>query len=148
MTLNRPLDDLISPPKAQILAVLQRTNQPLSGQTIAALTGTVSQPTTSRTLIELGRRGLVLEVPGGYQLNRDHLSYRAIETLLDNVDEFEHRVAEDVAARETPPLRSSRQLASSTKPLGSCRGQQLAAADPEAPLGFTVSDLCDGHPDR
>lgn len=104
MTLNRPLDDLISPPMAQILAVLERTNQPLSGRTIAALTGTVSQPTTSRVLIELGRRGLVVKVPGGYELNRDHLSYRAIEALLGNFDEFEHRVREDVAVWETPPL--------------------------------------------
>lgn len=104
MTLNRPLEDLISPQKARILAVLERTNQPLSGRTIAALTGTVSQPTTSRLLVELGRRGLVIKVPGGYELNRDHLSYRAIEALLGNFDELKRRVADDVAAWEKSPL--------------------------------------------
>ncbi len=104
MTLSRPLEDLISPDKALILTVLERTSQPLSGRTIATLTGTVSQPTTSRLLIELGQHGLVVKVPGGYELNREHLSYRAIETLLGARDELKRRVAEDVAVWEAPPL--------------------------------------------
>ena len=43
-----------------VLTVLERTGQPLTGRTIAALTGTVSQSTTSRLLIQLGQRGLVI----------------------------------------------------------------------------------------
>lgn len=104
MTLSRPLEDLISPEKALVLTVLERTGQPLTGRTIAALTGTVSQPTTSRLLIELGQHGLVVKVPGGYELNRDHLAYRAIEALLGARDELQRRVAEDVNAWESPPL--------------------------------------------
>lgn len=107
MTLSRPLEDLISPEKALILTVLERTGQPLTGRTIAALTGTVSQPTTSRLLIELGQHGLVVKVPGGYELNRDHLAYRAIEALLGARDELQRRVAEDVNAWESPPLSVS-----------------------------------------
>jgi predicted nucleotidyltransferase len=104
VTLSSPLEDLISPEKALILTVLERTGQPLTGRTIAALTGTVSQSTTSRLLIQLGQRGLVMQVPGGYELNRDHLSYRAIEALLGARDELQRRVREDVNAWDSPPL--------------------------------------------
>ena len=104
MTLTNPLEDLISPEKALILTVLERTGQPLTGRTIAALTGTVSQSTTSRLLIGLGEHGLVVKVPGGYELNRDHLSYRAIEALLGARDELQRRVAKDVNAWDSPPL--------------------------------------------
>ena len=104
MTLSNPLNDLVSPEKALILTVLERTGQPLTGRTIAALTETVSQSTTSRLLIELGQHGLVVKVPGGYELNRDHLSYRAIEALLGARDELQRRVAQDVNAWDSPPL--------------------------------------------
>jgi predicted nucleotidyltransferase len=104
MTLNRPLEDLMSPDMAKIVTVLARTGQPLTGRTIATLTGTVSQSTTSRLLIELGRSGLVMKVPGGYEINRDHLAYRAVAALLGSRDELQRRVAQDVAAWETPPL--------------------------------------------
>ena len=104
MTLSNPLEDLVSPEKALILTVLERTGQPLTGRTIAALTGTVSQSTTSRLLIELGQNGLVVKVPGGYELNRDHLSYRAIAALLGARDELQRRVAEDVNAWDSPPM--------------------------------------------
>lgn len=104
MTLSRPLEDIIPPDTARILVVLARTGQPLTGRTIAALTGTVSRSTVSRQLIELGRRGLVMKVPGGYEINRDHLAYRAIAVLLDARNELQRRVANDVAGWETPPL--------------------------------------------
>lgn len=104
MTLSNPLEGLVSPEKALILTVLERTGQPLTGRTIAALTGTVSQSTTSRLLIELGQHGLVVKVPGGYELNRDHLSYRAIEALLGSGDELQRRIAKDVNAWNWPPL--------------------------------------------
>ena len=103
MTLSTPLEDLIAPDKAQVLTVLHRAGQPLSGRTIAALTGTVSQSTTSRLLSDLVRRGLVDKVPGGYELNRDHLSYRAIEALVDVRAELGRRVMHDVAGWRHPP---------------------------------------------
>jgi len=104
VTLSNPLEDLVSPQKALILTVLERAGQPLTGRTIAALTGSVSQSTTSRLLIELGQHGLVVKVPGGYALNRDHLSYRAIDALLGARDELQRRVAEDVNAWDSPPV--------------------------------------------
>jgi DNA-binding transcriptional ArsR family regulator len=104
MPLSRPLEVLISPDLAKILTVLDQTGQPLTGRMIATLTGTVSQSTTSRLLIELVRRGLVAKVPGGYEMNRDHLAYQAIAMLRSTRDELQRRVAEDLAAWEIPPL--------------------------------------------
>lgn len=104
MTLSRPLEALISPDLAKILTVLDQTGQPLTGRMIATLTGTVSQSTTSRLLIELVRRGLVAKVPGGYEMNRDHLAYQAVAVLLSTRYELQRRVAEDLAAWEKPPL--------------------------------------------
>jgi predicted nucleotidyltransferase len=102
--LSKPLEDLISKDMAMILTVLERTGQPLTGRTIASLTGTVSQPTTSRLLIELVRRGLVLKVPGGYEINRDHLAYRAVAALLGARDELQRRVGHDVDGWDRQPV--------------------------------------------
>jgi predicted nucleotidyltransferase len=104
MTLSKPLEDLISKDMAMILTVLERTGQPLTGRTIASLTGTVSQPTTSRLLLELVRRGLVLKVPGGYEINRDHLAYRAVAALLGARDELQRRVAHEVDGWDLQPV--------------------------------------------
>ncbi len=102
--LTNPLDALVAPHKALVLKVLEQAGQPLSGRTIAALTGTVSQPTVSRILIELGQHGLVAKVPGGYELNRDHLSYRALQLLFGARDQLRGRVADDVASWESHPV--------------------------------------------
>ena len=104
MTLSKPLEDLVSEDMAMILTVLERTGQPLTGRTIASLTGTVSQPTTSRLLLELVRRGLVLKVPGGYEINRDHLAYRAVAALLGARDELQRRVAHEVDGWDLQPV--------------------------------------------
>jgi predicted nucleotidyltransferase len=104
MTLSKPLEDLISPDTAKVLDVLTRTGQPLTGRTIATLTGTVSRSTVSRLLIELGHRGLVMKVPGGYEINRDHLAYRAVTVLLGAREELQRRVSHDVAKWPQPPI--------------------------------------------
>jgi predicted nucleotidyltransferase len=97
------MEDLVASDLAMILTVLERTGQPLTGRMIASLTGTVSQSTTSRLLLQLVHRGLVVKVPGGYEINRDHLAYRAIAALLGARDELQRRVAHDVATWDWPP---------------------------------------------
>ena len=104
MYLNRPLEALASPDKARVLTVLCRAGLPLSGRMIAALTGSVSQPTVSRLLVAFVRSGLVARVPGGYVINRRHLAYRAVEALLDSNDEFRRRVGTAVAAWRDQPV--------------------------------------------
>jgi predicted nucleotidyltransferase len=104
MLLNHPLEVLLPPDRAEVLTVLARAGQPLSGRTIAKLTDTVSQPTTARLLSRFVRNGLVHKVPGGYVLNRDHLAYGAIAALLEAQADFTARVAHAVAGWTHPPI--------------------------------------------
>lgn len=104
MYLNHPIEALASPDRARILTVLDRAGLPLSGHMIAALTGSVSQPTVSRLLRTFTRSGLVVRVPGGYVINREHLAYRAIEALLDSRDALRRRVAMAVATWSDEPV--------------------------------------------
>jgi predicted nucleotidyltransferase len=104
MYLNHPIEALASPDKARVLTVLCRAGLPLSGHMIAALTGSVSQPTVSRILATFTRTGLVVRVPGGYVINREHLAYRAVEALLDSKDELRRRVGMAVAAWSDAPV--------------------------------------------
>jgi predicted nucleotidyltransferase len=101
--LSSPLEELVPHDLAMVLTVLERTGQPLTGRTISSLSGAVSQTTTSRLLRKLVRRGLVMQVPGGYQLNREHLAYRAVAALLDSRDELLRRIARDAATWDAPP---------------------------------------------
>ena len=104
MYLNHPIEAIASPDKARVLTVLCRAGLPLSGHMIAALTGSVSQPTVSRLLAAFARSGLVVRVPGGYVINREHLAYRAVEALLDSKDELRRRVGLAVAAWSDKPV--------------------------------------------
>jgi predicted nucleotidyltransferase len=104
MTINNQLESLLPPEKARVLGVLERAGQPLSGRMIAALTETVSQPTVSRQLLRLCELGLVAKVPGGYEINRDHVAYRALEALLDARVEIQRRIVAHVASWSTSPL--------------------------------------------
>lgn len=103
-TLTNPLGTLVSPDKARVLTVLYRAGQPLTGRTIASLTGSVSQPTVSRLLLAFFASGLVDKVPGGYVLNREHLAYRALESLLEARSEFDRRVVASVAQWRHKPV--------------------------------------------
>ena len=104
MKSNPILETLVSPAQARVLAVLSRAGQPLTGRTIARLTEDVSQSTVSRLLLDLQHAGLVLKVPGGYVMNREHLAYVALESLLDAPQELQRRVAGAVGGWATPPV--------------------------------------------
>jgi predicted nucleotidyltransferase len=104
MHLTGPLEALVATDRACVLIVLDRAGQPLSGRTIAALTDTVSQPTVSRLLRELVRQGLVLKVPGGYVINREHLAYPALDALFHSSEELARRVAAAVTGWDEPPV--------------------------------------------
>jgi hypothetical protein len=71
---------------------------------VAALTGSVSQPTVSRMLREMVHSGLVERVPGGYVVNRRHLAFPAIEVLYDAVEELGRRVRTEVGSWPMPPV--------------------------------------------
>jgi predicted nucleotidyltransferase len=102
--LSAPLETLVAPDRARVLTVLVRAGQPLSGRTIATLTGSVSQPTVARLLRSLTHDGLVRRVPGGYELNREHLAYGAVELLLDAPSLLARRIAAEVSTWGHPPV--------------------------------------------
>lgn len=52
----------------------------------------------------LTHNGLVHRVPGGYVINRDHLAYPAVETLLDSTSELRRRVGATVKVWSKEPV--------------------------------------------
>jgi predicted nucleotidyltransferase len=64
-----------------VLAVLAATSAPVGVSEIARRAGRGTPQGVGKAVRGLVRSGLVLEVPGGYLLNRDHLAAPAIEQL-------------------------------------------------------------------
>jgi hypothetical protein len=85
--LSNPIRSVIPIGQGEVLAVLARTEQPLTGRRVADLTnGRLSQKGTNLALRALVRTGLVLveaHPPANlYRLNRQHLAARSIEELV------------------------------------------------------------------
>lgn len=97
MNLGSPISSVIPSGHGPVLAVLARTERPLTGRRVAALLdGVVSQKQVSNILGKLVAAGIVLkeEHPPAhlYRLNRDHVAAEPIcqlatlrQTLLDRV---------------------------------------------------------------
>lgn len=86
MDLSNPMRSVIPVGQGEVLAVLARTDRPLTGRRVAELTdGRLSQKGTNLALRALARTGLVLveaHPPANlYRLNRDHLAAPSIEAL-------------------------------------------------------------------
>lgn len=86
MDLSQPIKSVLPGAYSDVLVVLARTRNSLTGRQIAALTdGAVSQPRVNAILNELSTAGVVdMEIKGRshlYTMNRDHLAADAIEQL-------------------------------------------------------------------
>lgn len=86
MDLSNPIRSVIPVGQGEVLAVLARTEQPLTGRRVADLTnGRLSQTGTNVALRALVRAGLALveaHPPAKlYRLNRQHLAARSIDEL-------------------------------------------------------------------
>lgn len=86
MDLSKPIRSVIPMSHGDVLAVLARTDRPLTGRRVAALTdGRLSQTGVNLALRALVRAGLVLveaQPPANlYRLNRQHLAAPSIEAL-------------------------------------------------------------------
>jgi predicted nucleotidyltransferase len=84
--LSDPIGAVIPSAHGPVLEVLARTNQPLSGRAVAALTdGKVSHARARQVLADLVAAGLVLaqDAPPArlYRLNRQHLAAEAVTAL-------------------------------------------------------------------
>jgi len=84
MDVSAPITAAIPGVAGLVVAALLPTTKPLKGAQVAAACSAASEMGVRKALARLVDSGVVLQVPGGYVLNRDHLVYPALE-LLDGL---------------------------------------------------------------
>lgn len=81
MDVTSPIATVIPSLDGVVLEVLTRTTSPLSLTDVARIGGRGSVSGVRNALLRLTSTGLVRRVPGGYELNRDHLAAPSVITL-------------------------------------------------------------------
>jgi len=109
MDLSHPIDSVIPSAHGAVLAVLARTDLPLSGRRTAELVGgRVAQSRVNTILKLLAEAGVVLveEQPPAklYRLNRQHVAAEAIVALAGLRDELLSRMRLHLGAWPVPPV--------------------------------------------
>ena len=109
MELRSPITSVIPGAKGEVLLILARTSQELTGNVIATLgDGRVSQTGANKALKKLVADGLVLSRPAGksilYSLNRDHAAARSIIELSELRAALMTRIKEQVIGWEYQPV--------------------------------------------
>lgn len=108
MDLSSPISSVIPTAHGAVLAVLARTDAPLSGRQVAAMTrGRFGQSRVNEVLGELAHAGVVLrEVhpPSKvYRLNRHHVSADGITALADQWNVLVKRMRAELDSWQTRP---------------------------------------------
>lgn len=108
MDLSNPIRSVIPVGQGDVLAVLARTDRPLTGRRVAELTDSrLSQKGTNLALRALVRAGLVLveaQPPANlYRLNRQHLAAPSIEALVTLRDRLIAAMNEHIDSWEIHP---------------------------------------------
>ncbi|MGH9185278.1 MAG: hypothetical protein ACRD0U_05630, partial [Acidimicrobiales bacterium] len=83
MNVSNPIWSVIPSLDGAVLSALAGTAAPLNLSAVHKLAGRGSLSGVRRVLIRLVGTGIVLDVPGGYVLNRDHVAATAIESLAN-----------------------------------------------------------------
>ena len=84
MDVSLPISSVIPSLDGPVLAALAGTTQPATLTEVATLSGGAgSLAGIRKVLLRLVRVGIVLDEPGGYVLNRDHIAAPLIEQLAD-----------------------------------------------------------------
>lgn len=112
MNLSSPITSVIPGAKGEVLGVLARTTEELTGSVVALLAdGRVSQTGANKALKKLVEDGLVLSRPAGaailYMLNRDHVAAESIVALSELRSVLLLRITELVSRWEYPPVAVS-----------------------------------------
>ncbi len=107
MDLSNPIRSVIPVSHGEVLAILARTDRPLTGRRVAELTdGRLSQKGVNLALRALERSGLVLveaQPPANlYRLNREHLAAPSIEALVSLRDRLIDAMTEHIAGWKVP----------------------------------------------
>ena len=140
MNLADPMSSVIPGVQGVILSILARTDQPLTGLTVAELAGDrASAAGIKRAIRPLVEAGLVVLMPAGrahlYSLNREHVAYPAIVQLGALRNELYRRIGDAVSQWSVLPLCAG--VYGST-----ARGQATASSDVDLllvrPVGIAV----------
>lgn len=103
MDVSSPISSVIPSLDGAVLGALAGTTAPLTLSSIHRLAGHGSLSGVRRVLIRLVGTGIVLAVPGGYALNRDHVAAPAVESLAQQWGQVFDRIRREVAAWPDAP---------------------------------------------
>lgn len=107
MDWQRPYKMVATGVRGDVLAVLARGSEPMTGREIARRAG-VSQQGARTALDDLEAQGLVIarEVPPAilYELNREHVAASIIDSLAQLRDAVFERIREHVSTWSPPPV--------------------------------------------
>ena len=104
MDVSLPITTIIPSLDGPVLAALSATTTPMGLATVHARAGRGSKSGIRTVLLRMVEEGLVLDVPGGYVLNRDHLAAPAIESLASLHGELVDRIRQAVEEWPVPPM--------------------------------------------
>lgn len=96
MNIGSPISSVIPTLDAPVLEVLVPSAVPLSLTEIGRRSRRGALSGIRLVLQRLVAEGLVLEVPGGYVLNREHLAFESIESLCNMRAKFLQKLTEEI----------------------------------------------------
>ena len=103
MDVSLPITTVIPSLDGPVFAALSATTTPMTLATVHARSGRGSKSGVRSVLVRMVAEGLVLDVPGGYVLTRDHLAAPAIESLASLHGELVDRIRQAVEKWPVPP---------------------------------------------
>lgn len=103
MDVSMPITTVVPSLDGPVLAALAVTTTPMELASVHTRAGRGSKSGVRSVLLRMVDEGLVLEVPGGYVLNRNHLAAPAIELLAALHGELAVRIRGAVKKWPTPP---------------------------------------------
>lgn len=104
MDVSSPISSVIPSLDGAVLGALAGTTAPLNLSSAHKLAGRGSLSGVRRVLLRLVAAGIVMDVPGGYVLNRDHVATPAVESFANLWAEVFERIRRDVNAWSHAPL--------------------------------------------
>ncbi len=103
MDVSMPITTVVPSLDGPVLAALAATSGPMGLAAVHERAERGSKSGVRSVLLRMIDEGLVLEVPGGYVLNRDHLAAPAVQLLATLHGELTNRIRGAVEAWPTHP---------------------------------------------
>lgn len=103
MDVSMPITTVVPSLDGPVLAALAATATPMGLADVHMRAGLGSKSGVRSVLLRMVDEGLVLEVPGGYVLNRDHVAAPAVELLASLHGELASHIRGAVDDWPTPP---------------------------------------------